>query len=91
MTEIPRRRAQINGLLVIFESRNPKLASVRWHSRFKLRYRTKIDVLAAKEVWEMEGRIMFPGDFGKTKAPKAVKPRVQVRVREAGLQQEMCL
>ena len=43
MSDQPRRRAQINGLYVSFESRNPKLASVRWHSRFKLRYRTKAD------------------------------------------------
>jgi hypothetical protein len=59
--ETPRRRAQINGLYVTFESRNPKLATVRWHSRFKLRYRTKADGLAAKQAWEQKGRIKFPG------------------------------
>jgi hypothetical protein len=49
MTEIPRRRALINGLHVQFDSRNPRLASVRWHPRFKLRYRTKADALTAKQ------------------------------------------
>jgi hypothetical protein len=63
--ETPRRRAQINGLYVTFESRNPKLASVRWHPRFKLRYRTKADAVNAKQVWEEKGRIVWPNDFTK--------------------------
>ena len=69
-----------------FDSRDPKLASVRWHPRFKLRYRTKADALAAKDAWEQKGRIMFPGDFGKPKKP-AEKSQPVRRYRET--QQEM--
>jgi hypothetical protein len=85
MTDQPRRRAQVNGLYVIFESRDPKLATVRWHPRFKLRYRTKADALAAKQAWEERGRIMFPGDFGKPKKP-AAKSEPARRYRETQLE-----
>jgi hypothetical protein len=63
MTEIPRRRALINGLFVQFQSRNPNVAKVRWHSRFKQRYRTKADALMAKDAWERRGNILWPEDF----------------------------
>jgi hypothetical protein len=86
-----RRRAQVNGLYVQFDSRNPNLASVRWHSRFKMRYRTKADAIAAKAAWEERGRILFPGDFGKltAKPKKPAKPRARACVRSANLQQEV--
>jgi hypothetical protein len=87
MTDTSRRRAQITGLHVVFESRNPKLASVRWHPRFKQRYRSKADAEAAKQAWEERGRILFPGDFGKEKP--APKPLVRSRIRETGFQQEL--
>jgi hypothetical protein len=45
VTETPRRRAQVNKPYVVFESRDPRIAGVRWHPRFKERYRTKADAL----------------------------------------------
>jgi hypothetical protein len=82
---MPRRRALINGLYVIFESRDPKLATVRWHPRFKQRYRTKADTQAAKVEWEEKGRIVWPEMFdGKRGEP-------QIRSSSSVQQQEMCL
>jgi hypothetical protein len=75
VAEVPRRRAQINGLHVAFESRDPKLASIRWHYRFKQRYRTKAQAEAAKRMWEDKGRILFPGDFEAAKPTKALPKR----------------
>src|SRR5579872_7312043 len=83
------RRALINGLYVFFQSRNPKIATVRWHGKFKARYRTKADALTAKDAWEKKGRIIFPSDVEKATPPE--KPRVRVRVRQTGGQQEMRL
>jgi hypothetical protein len=71
MTEVPRRRALVNGLLGSFESRNPNLATVRWHPRFKMRYRTKADVQAAKEAWEQRGKILWPDDLKQKAKAKA--------------------
>jgi len=87
MTDQPRRRALIHGLWVLFESRNPKLSTVRWHARFKQRYRTKADAQAAKETWETKGKILGPGDFEKPKS----KPKVPVVRRYAftSAQQEL--
>jgi hypothetical protein len=85
MKDTPRRRAQLNGLCVNFESRNPHLASVRWHPRFKLRYRTKADALTAKQVWEERGKILWPGDLRPEKKPES-KP---MRRRESVSQVEM--
>jgi len=76
----PRRRAIVDGLHVKFESRDPKLASVRWHPRFKMRYRTKADAIAAKAAWEERGKILWPADL--VKAPKA--ERSLRRYRETG-------
>jgi len=89
MTDIPRRRAEVSGHFVQFYSRNPKLTTVRWHSRFKAEYRTKANAATAARAWEQKGDIMFPGDFGKTKATRAAKPRVRIRATE--FQQEMRL
>lgn len=90
--DIPRRRAEINGLFVTFESRNPKLATIRWHPRFKMRYRTKADALEAKQSWEKRGRILWPEDFKRLDDGKAqkVKPReaLPMHPRPEG-QQEM--
>lgn len=58
-----RRRAEINGKFVQFFSRNTKIATLRWHSRFKAQYRTKADVLKAKDTLEAKGRILFPEDM----------------------------
>jgi hypothetical protein len=85
--EAPRRRAEVSGHFVQFFSRNPKLATVRWHSKFKAEYRTLAQALAAKQAWEKKGRIKSPGDFGKKKVTKAAKARVRIRATE--FQQEM--
>lgn len=34
-----RRRAEINGKFAQFFRRNTKIATMRWHSRFKAQYR----------------------------------------------------
>jgi hypothetical protein len=44
MTNTPRRRVQMNGVYVIFESRNHKLA-LRLHPCFKQRHRMKANAL----------------------------------------------
>jgi hypothetical protein len=75
MTDTPRRRALINGLHVQFDSRNPRLASVRWHPRFKLRYRTKADALMAKRAWEERGKILWPSDLKPEKKPQPMRRR----------------
>jgi hypothetical protein len=87
MHETPRRRALINGLWVQFDSRNPDLATVRWHPRFKQRYRTKAEAGKAKQAWEERGRILFPGDFENAEPA----PKLRARGRETGFQQEMRL
>ena len=81
MTNPPRRRAQVNGLYVQFDSRDPKLASVRWHPRFKMRYRTKADAIAAKAAWEERGKILWPADLKEPKATPARETPVR-RYRE---------
>jgi hypothetical protein len=86
VTEIPRRRAIVDGLLVKFESRDPKLVSVRWHSRFKMRYRTKADAGAAKETWERRGTIIWPADL---KPKTAAKAPVRARYRSPDVQGEL--
>ena len=69
MTNIPRRRAEVSGHFVQFYSRNPKLATVRWHSKFKAEYRTKAQAQAAKVEWEKnQGRIVWPEE------PKKLQP-----------------
>jgi len=85
MTTPPRRRALLNGLLVFFQSRNPELATVRWHGKFKQQYRTKADALMAKKAWEDDGDILWPADIKQQKKPKP-KP---MRRREAFSQQEL--
>jgi hypothetical protein len=87
MTDTPRRRALIDGLHVKFESRDPRLASVRWHPRFKLRYRTKADALMAKQAWEERGKILWPADL-KPKAKPAKAP-IRARYRSVDVQPEM--
>jgi hypothetical protein len=86
MSDMPRCRAIVDGLLVKFESRNPNLASVRWHPRFKLRYRTKSDALKAKEHWETKHRILFPEDLAAMKPDKKSTRTYQQRASQA----EMC-
>jgi hypothetical protein len=58
-----RRRAEINGKFAQFFSRTTKIATVRWHSRFKAQYRTEADALKAKDTWEAKERILFPEDM----------------------------
>jgi hypothetical protein len=87
MIETPRRRAIVNAQYVEFQSRNPDLASIRWHSRFKQRYRTKSDALTAKAAWEERGKILWPQELRATTPPKP-KP-VTVRYREMLAQGEV--
>jgi len=63
MTEISRYRAEVTGHFVQFFSRNPKRATVRWHSRFKAEYRTLRDARAAKAKYEASGKILWPDDL----------------------------
>ena len=84
MTASLRRRAIINGLYVIFESKNT--AAGKYHGRFKQRYRTKADALAARDAWEQRGRIMFPEDIATVKPQK--RPPRSHRTRQAELFQE---
>jgi hypothetical protein len=83
--ETPRRRAIVDGLHVKFESRDPKLISVRWHPRFKMRYRTKGDALMAKAAWEERGKILWPADIRPEKKP--AKASVRMRHRAADVQE----
>jgi hypothetical protein len=88
--ETPRRRAVVKGREVEFFSRNTKTKTVKFIQRWpSFWYRSNADAEAAKEAWEQKGKIMFPGDFGKTKATKAAKPRVHVRIRTAESQHEL--
>ena len=87
MHDQPRRRAEVNGLHVQFFSRNTELQSVRWHPRFKLRYRSKADAVRAKQAWEEKGRILFPEDI-KAAIDKA-KPSPVMGRRETEIQQDM--
>jgi hypothetical protein len=91
--DVPRRRALIDGPWVRFQSRDPDIASVRWHPRMKHRYRTKADALAAKEAWEEHGRILWPEDFKRheTVAAKSKPQTAPIRRRGSAGQQEMRL
>jgi hypothetical protein len=40
MTDIPRFRAEVTGHFCQFFSRNSKIRTVRWHSRFKAEHHT---------------------------------------------------
>lgn len=71
-----------------FYSRYPKLATVRWHYKFKAEYRTLAQALAAKREREEHGRILWPQHFGHQKASKVAKPRAHLQVRITGLQEE---
>jgi hypothetical protein len=63
---------------------------VRWHPRFKQRYRTKADALMAKAAWEERGRILWPEDFARReKSPKRETP--VMRFSEGAGQAEMRL
>lgn len=92
MVDVPRRRALIDGKRVEFQSRNLKLASVRWHTRFKLTYRTVTDATNAAEIWERKARILFPEDLkpAKQKHESRVAPAMRRR-REIEVQHEMRL
>jgi len=76
-----RRRAEVTGRFVQFFSRDTKIATVRWHSRFKCEYRTRKDAMAAKAAWEERGKILWPEDVRKAPEPKAAKQPVR-RYRE---------
>jgi hypothetical protein len=58
MTHTPRFRAEVTGHFVQFFSRNPKIKTVRWHSRFKAEYHTRRDAKAAKTQYEASGKIL---------------------------------
>lgn len=45
----PRYRAEVTGHFVQFFSRDTKIATVRWHSRFKAEYRTLRDARGGKD------------------------------------------
>ena len=75
MPNTPRFRAEVTGHFVQFFSRNPKTATVRWHSRFKAEYRTLRDARAAKAKYEASGKILWPDDL---------------RVREDGPEARIC-
>jgi hypothetical protein len=64
----PRRRAEVTGKFVQFFSRDMRIATVRWHSRFKAEYRTKADAMAAKTAWREDIVAVGPeGTEGKTR------------------------
>jgi hypothetical protein len=82
----PRRRAEVTGRFVQFFSRDTKIATVRWHSRFKCEYRTRRDAMAAKAAWEERGKILWPEDIKPEKA--AAKQPQPMRRRESPSQVE---
>lgn len=63
MPDTPRYRAEVTGHFVQFFSRNPKTATVRWHSRFKAEDRTLRDARAAWRNTRRSGRILWPDDL----------------------------
>ena len=63
MTNTPGYRAELKGHFVQFSSRNPKTATVGWHSRFKAEYHTLRDARAAKAKYETSGKILWPEDL----------------------------
>jgi hypothetical protein len=85
MTDIPRFRAEIAGHFVQFFSRNPKTATVRWHSRFKCEYHTLRDAKAAKGSYEASGKILWPDDS----RPKESQPEKPARRQPQAQQQEL--
>jgi hypothetical protein len=73
MPDAPRYRAEVTGHFVQFFSRNPKTATVRWHSRFKAEYYTLRDARAAKAKYEASGKILWPDDL-RTRDDKPETP-----------------
>ena len=63
MTDSPRYRAEVTGHFVQFFSRDTKIATVRWHSRFKAEYHTLRDAGAARAKYEASGKILWPDDL----------------------------
>jgi hypothetical protein len=84
MTNAPRYRAEVTGHFVQFFSRDTKIATVRWHSRFKAEYRTLRDARAAKAKYEASGRILWAEDMRGSEG----KPEVAAR-RHGSQQQEL--
>jgi hypothetical protein len=84
MTDTPRYRAEVTGHFVQFFSRNPKAATVRWHSRFKAECHTLRDARAAKAKYEASGKILWPEDLRLTEG----KPQATAR-RHGNQQQEL--
>jgi hypothetical protein len=73
MTDTPRFRAEVTGHFCQFFSRDPKIKTVRWHSRFKCEYHTLRDAKAAKAQYEESGKILWPDDL-RPKEAQAEKP-----------------
>jgi hypothetical protein len=76
----PPRRAILFGNTVEFQSRNMRLASVRWHTRLKEQYATEKDARVAAYVWEKKGIALLAQDFPKRQ--KAVLRGQQELFRE---------
>jgi hypothetical protein len=68
MTDTPRFRAEVTGHFCQFFSRNTKIRTVRWHSRFKAEYRTLRDAKVAKAKYEESGKILWPDDLRRKEA-----------------------
>jgi hypothetical protein len=84
MPDAPRYRAEVTGHFVQFFSRDTKIATVRWHPRFKAEYRTLRDARAAKAKYEESGKILWPEDLRANEG----KPEVVTR-RQPNQQQEL--
>ena len=84
MPDAPRYRAEVTGHFVQFFSRDTKIATVRWHSRFKAEYRTLKDARAAKEKYDATGKILWPEDLRVSDSQRKVATR-----RSGNQQQEL--
>ena len=74
---LPRRKTEMTGRFVQFFSRQTKIATVRWHSRFKCEYRTPGGAMVPKAAWEERGKILWPEDLRK--APEPVRQSMRRR------------
>jgi hypothetical protein len=81
-----RFRAEVTGHFVQFFSSDPKIKTVRWHSRFKAEYDALRDAKAAKTEYEASGKIPWPDDL----RPKESQPEKPV-CRQQTQQQELRL